>query len=194
MSSGMSSPTRGDLQRLKRVARYRIGRPTVTWRYDWQQPGIGIKVFTDADWAGCTRTRRSTSGGAIMRGRHLLKCWGKSQQVVSLSSGEVELYAGVRAASEGLGVRSLMEDFGEKTRMQLVVDATAAMAMLSREGLGRAKHIDTQCFWVQEKVKSRDFEIVKVASAKNPSDLFTKQLPEGKVIEHLGRMGCEFGN
>ena len=54
--------------------------------------------------------------------------------------------------------------------------------------------IDTQCFWVQEKVKSRDFEIVKVASAKNPSDLFTKQLPEGKVIEHLGRMGCEFGN
>ena len=126
-----------------------------------------------------------------MRGRHMIKCWSKAQQVVSLSSGEAELYAAVRAASEMLGVTALMSDFGARGPRSLVVDARAALAMLSREGLGRAKHVDTLAFWVQEKVRAGVFGLQKVKSSCNPSDLFTKQLEERTMIQHLARMGCE---
>ena len=126
-----------------------------------------------------------------MMGRHLIKCWSKAQQVVSLSSGEAELYAATKAASEMIGVQALLKDIGTHSGMTLAVDATAAIAMASREGLGRAKHVDTQVLWIQEKVRANAFAIVKVGTHKNPADLFTKQLDEIKMFEHLHRMGCE---
>ena len=126
-----------------------------------------------------------------MRGRHMIKCWSKAQQVVSLSSGEAELYAGVRAASEMLGVAALTKDLGMSGPLSLAVDAAAAIAMISREGLGRAKHIDTQFLWVQEKVRAGIFKLHKVGTNLNPSDLFTKQLDERAMVQHLARMGCE---
>ena len=126
-----------------------------------------------------------------MIGKHLIKCWAKAQHVISLSSGEAELYAGVKAASEMIGMKSLAKDFGHNMGMILRVDATAAMAMMSREGLGKAKHIDTQYLWVQEKLKSGEFAMEKVHTDRNPADLFTKQLTERVMSGHLARMNVQ---
>ena len=131
-----------------------------------------------------------------MRGRHLIKCWAKAQHVVSLSSAEAELYSAVKAASEMIGIKSVMGDMGMSCSMVLAVDASAAIGMMNRTGLGKAKHIETQFMWVQEKIKHGTFELVKVGTAKNPADIFTKQLAERAMIEHLGRMGvsCPYGD
>ena len=125
-----------------------------------------------------------------MIGRHFIKTWSKAQHVVSLSSAEAELYAAVRAASELIGLRSLMHDLGMRSTVALAMDATAAISMMKREGLGLAKHISTQWLWVQERVKMKDFAIRKVGTKMNPADLFTKQLPERDMVGHLSRMGC----
>ena len=50
-----------------------------------QKCGTG-GVFRRATREGDKATRRSVSGGVIMRGGHCLKVWTKKQQVVSLSS------------------------------------------------------------------------------------------------------------
>ena len=64
---GMAAPQIGHWNKLKRLARYLLGRPRVVWEYRWQ--GIEpITSYSDSDWAGCKRTARSTSGGVIMRG------------------------------------------------------------------------------------------------------------------------------
>ena len=99
-------------------------------------------MYTDSDDAGCTKTRKSTSCGALMHGSHLLKFYSSTQHVISLSSGESEFYAGVKAGSTLLGAMSMALDFGETKRGRLCFDATAAKAMLSRKGHGRAKRID----------------------------------------------------
>ena len=62
-----------------------------------------LEAFSDADWSDDRTTRRSVSAGVIMRGGHCLKVWTKKQHVVSLSTAEIELYAAVLTASEGLG-------------------------------------------------------------------------------------------
>ena len=87
----MARPTRRGQKRLKRLARYLAKVPRVFWKFGWQRRQNHIKVYTDSDWAGCRKTRRSTSGGIIMIGDHLIKCWSRTQKTVTLSSGEAEL-------------------------------------------------------------------------------------------------------
>ena len=193
VASGMANPQPWHWEALKRVGRYIKGRPAETLWYAWQRPTELVKTFTDSDWGGCQRTRRSTSGGCIMRGQHLIKSWSKAQHAVSLSSAEAELYAAIRAGTEMIGVVAIMKDLSMGVIMSLAVDATAAIGMLSREGLGRSKHVDVQFRWLQEKVRDKVIRIVKVASSENPADLFTKPLTERENMQHLARMGVEAG-
>ena len=75
--------------------------------HKYQNESEDVVACTDSDWAGCRRTRRSTSGGCIHRGQHMLKFWSKTQAVVALSSADVELGVAVKAVQEVLGMMSL---------------------------------------------------------------------------------------
>ena len=88
----MAKPTMRDMERVKRIGRYLVGKPRARCWFRWQQSGE-LEAYSDADWGGDKATRRSVSAGVIMRGGHCLKVWTKKQQVVALSSAESELYA-----------------------------------------------------------------------------------------------------
>eukprot|EP00974_Lingulodinium_polyedra_P033949 3264389-Lingulodinium_polyedra.AAC.1 len=105
----MGSPTEKDLAALRRVAQYLANTPRLVYEYHWQ-PESNLRVYVDTDFAGCTVTRRSTSGGCALRGAHLLKHWSSTQKVVTLSSGEAELAGVVKGAGEALGLQSLGRD------------------------------------------------------------------------------------
>ena len=60
----LTTPTEQDMSALKRVARYLIGRPRQYQEFRWQRMPKKLTTFTDSDFAGCLRTRKSTSGGA----------------------------------------------------------------------------------------------------------------------------------
>ena len=94
----------------------------------------------------------STSGGALMWSNHVIKTWSSTQQTIALSSGEAELYAMTKAASQVLGTISMLKDFGIITQGQVRSDATAAIGIVHREGLGRTRHIRVQYLWMQEKI------------------------------------------
>ena len=98
-SRGMAKPTKGDAIRLKRILRYLKGAPKVVNKFAWQAQQEGIRVYTDSDWAGCRKTRKSTSGGFVMLGSHLIIHWASTQANVALSSSEAELNAIVKACS-----------------------------------------------------------------------------------------------
>ena len=69
---GMSSPTDLHQAALKRMAMYLRSRPWMVFKFDYQSADH-IDAYADTDWAGRPRSRRSTSGGCIMVGTHLLK-------------------------------------------------------------------------------------------------------------------------
>ena len=99
----MSAPSEGDHLALKRLGRYLQGAPRLVHRFDWQDNPGQITVMTDSDWAGCPRTRMSTTGGLVLRGAHVLKRWSTTQVSVALSSGEAELVSAVRGRAGGWG-------------------------------------------------------------------------------------------
>ena len=89
------------------------------------------------------RTWKSTSGGGDDIPGGILKTWSSTQASIAQSSGEAEYYALVRAASEALGMKSIMNDLGWDCKIRLLVDSYAAKSIASRTGLGKLRHLET---------------------------------------------------
>ena len=68
-----AAPASLDTWRLKRVARYLDAHPRLANVYEEMQQPKNITVWVDADWAGDTQSRRSTSGGVLRLGRAPLR-------------------------------------------------------------------------------------------------------------------------
>ena len=91
---------------------------------------------------------------------HLTAAWGRVQPRIALSSGEAELYAGMRGISETLGFVHLMREFNTPDWGWIVhrVDANACRAIMLRRGCGGLKHITVKSLWVQEAVREYSIE------------------------------------
>jgi len=107
----------------------------MVFRYPWQQASA-IEIYTDTDFAGCPRTRKSTSGGCVLIGRHTIKSWCSTQTSIALSSGEAEFNGVVRGSGVGLGFQSLLRDLGLEVPLRVWTDSSAAIGICSRQGLG----------------------------------------------------------
>ena len=113
--------------------------------------------------------------------------------MVTLSTAEAELVAGIKGATEGRAYNNLLRDLGSDGEVRLLMDASAAIGMLERRGLGGAKHIDTRWMWIQGAIRRKEIELLKVHTKCNPADLMTKFLTAEDTTKHLRAMGYEYG-
>ena len=173
----MSAPTEASWQKLKKIARYLVGRERVVWRYPWKVGHGRWRVCVDSDWAGDVETRKSTSGGLIMLGDHCIKSWSTTQSVPALSSCEAEYYALVDGASRALGLQAAARELGiavEDLTIEAATDSSAAKSYASRRGAGRVRHVEVKQLWLQQAVADGRFKLRKVLGAENPADVLTK--------------------
>ena len=125
-----------------------------------------------------------------MRGGHLLKSWSTTQKNVTLSSGEAELVAAVKATAEAIGVARMAHDWGEESTLIVHVDSSAAIGMVSLRGSGKLRHIKVGHLWIQEMAEEGEVQVRKVLGDSNPADLMTKHLQEKKVVQFMAHMNC----
>jgi len=107
---------------------------------------------------------------------------------VALSSGEAELYALVKGASQSLGMIALASDMGYECEAKIWSDSSAAIGISQRKGLGKLRHIKVQWLWIQDSLKRRDFALGKVEGADNQSDILTKNVDATTLNRHLATM------
>lgn len=188
----MATPTKSSWKKLQRVGQSLKGRPTLVWVYPWQSEVNTVDVLSDSNWAGCRRTRKSTSGGATLIGGHCTKAWSKTQSLVARSSGEAELYAVVRSSCEALGAQTLLADMGRAFLARVHVDASTATSICERAGLDKLRHIDVIILWVQEQQVRGKAPLHKIHGKVNAADLMTKNLTLGETEQHLGRLNVFF--
>ena len=177
---------------MVRIGKFVAGRPRVVWEFPNQDQQEAIDVYVDANWAGCRRTRKSTSGGCAMLGAHCIKAWSKTQSIIAKSSGESELYSVIKGSSEALGLVTLAGDFGMEIKTRVHVDATAAKGMVERRGISRVRHIEVDHLWIQEKEARRMLPLEKVYGGDNPADLMTKNVGIELAKKHMKTMGIRF--
>ena len=128
-----------------------------------------------------------------MIGTHLIKTYSRQQRTVALSSAEAELHAAVAASSEVLGLAAYARDLGFEVRPSVHTDASAALGIAQRRGLGKLRHVQTQALWIQQAHAEKRLGFHKVPGADNPADALTKHLPADLLEKHMKAMGAGFG-
>ena len=124
-----------------------------------------------------------------MMGQCLLKHWSKTQTTISLSSGEAELHGIAYGAAQALGMQSLLKDLGWPMKIRIHSDATAAIGICRRKGLGKIRHLATTDLWIQDKVRSKQLELVKILGTENPADVLTKYVNRQIMEAATAKMG-----
>nr|GEW73453.1 uncharacterized mitochondrial protein AtMg00810-like [Tanacetum cinerariifolium] len=95
-----AKPTEKHLKVVKRIFRYLWGTVNTGLWYT-KDSGFELTGFSDADYAGCKDSFKSTSGGAQFLGKKLVSWSSKKQDCIALSTTKAE-YVSLSACQDGL--------------------------------------------------------------------------------------------
>ena len=144
-------------------------------------------ILSGADWASDSERRRSVDCVHIYHGGHLIEASTSTQQVVSLLTAESEFDGIVRGAVSGIQLREAFMQFDFSVRLRVLSDSSSARSMTARTGSGRVKHVEARYFWVQDRVRKKQFSVGSIDTSHNTTDLGTK-FHSGERLQELMRM------
>ncbi|XP_071686915.1 uncharacterized mitochondrial protein AtMg00810-like [Rutidosis leptorrhynchoides] len=139
-----------------------------------------LVAYSDADWAGCPSTRRSTSGYCVFLGDNLLSWSSKRQHTPSRSSAEAEYRGVANAVSETCWLRNLLRELHCPLFSATLVycDNVSAVYMSGNPVQHqRTKHIEIDIHFVRDLVTKGQVRVLHVPSRYQYADIFTKGLP-----------------
>ncbi|KAI3766125.1 hypothetical protein L2E82_16175 [Cichorium intybus] len=179
VSQFLHTPTNDHFQAVKRIIRY--VKSTISYGLHFQHPQSTTLVgYSDADWARCIETRRSTYGYSIFLGGNLVSWSAKKQPTVSRSSCESEYRAMANTAAEIVWVSNLLRELHALPPdcPTLLCDNRSAL-FLSQNPIShkRAKHIDIDYHFIRELVSSGKLHTKYIPTHLQLADIFTKSLP-----------------
>ena len=88
--------------------------------------------------------------------------------------GESEVHGTSKGASTGLGMQNIAKYLGFDIPVRIRSDACAAIGIARRRKLGKIRHLDVEDLWVQQRIRDRNVDPVKVLGSDHPADMLTK--------------------
>ena len=192
IARNMAKPTKDDLPKIKRMCRYLKGHPRAKLVYRHQAEPEEFKVYSDSDWAGCQKTRKSTSGGILMHGDHAISHWSSTQSTIALSVAEAELNALIKGAVEATGAKNLADSINLDRTIRIETDSNSAKGICQRQGSGKVKHLEARQLWLQERVQNKQVKIDKIPREINSADSLTHYWSSVDGVAHFSRVGVEW--
>ncbi|GKE99535.1 ribonuclease H-like domain-containing protein, partial [Tanacetum coccineum] len=141
-------------------------------------------AYSDADWAGCPTTRRSTSGYCVFLGNNL-----------SRSSAEAEYRGVANAVAETCWLRNLLRELHTPLSTSTIVycDNVSAVYLSSNPVQHqRTKHIEIDIHFVRDLVTTGHIRVPHVPSRYQYADIFTKGLPMTLFDEFRDSLSVRF--
>lgn len=114
-----------------------------------------LEAYADADWAGDTQTRRSTTDNLFLLGKSPMQWITKRQSCIALSSEEVEYVSAANAAQELLWLTKFLEDLSlpQDQPISIFEDNQSCIKMTENEKHARrSNHINIR-FYAINKLK-----------------------------------------
>nr|XP_020149934.1 uncharacterized mitochondrial protein AtMg00810-like [Aegilops tauschii subsp. strangulata] len=175
----MHAPRDSHMQLIKRILRYLQG----TSHYGiqlYKSSSMDLIAYTDADWAGCPDTRKSTSGFCVFLGANIVSWSSKRQSTVSRSNAEVEYRGVANCVAESCWLHQLLHELRCPPARATVVycDNVSASYLASNPVQHQhTKHIEIDLIFVSDLVALGEARVLHVPSSSQFADLLTKGLP-----------------
>nr|GEV78798.1 ribonuclease H-like domain-containing protein [Tanacetum cinerariifolium] len=164
---------------LKRILRYVRG--TLSYGLQlYSSTTSTLVAYSDADWAGCPTTHRSTFGYCVFLGNNLLSWSSKRQFTISRSSAEAEYQGVANAVAETCWLCNLLRELHTllSTATLVYCDNVSAVYLSSNPVQHqRTKHIEIDIHFVRDLVSIGRIRVLHVPSRYQYADIFTKGLP-----------------
>lgn len=176
----------------KHLLRYIKGTADLCLSYDGEAGERIVLGYADADWGGCTDSRRSTTGYVFdtFGGISSWKC--RRHATVALSTAEAEYMASGDATKQAMWLRQLLTDLGfSLSDPLLILNDNQGAVHLSKnaEDHNRTKHIDLRHHFLREQVQANTVSLKHIPTEDNLADLLTKPLPEPRTRDLTSRLG-----
>jgi hypothetical protein len=140
------------LAAIKRILRYVKGTMSHRFQLHSSSPASMV-TYTDADWAGCPDTQRSTSGFCVYLTDNLVSWSLKRQHMVSCSSIEYRVMA--NAVAEASWIRQLLHNLHRPSPPATIVFCdNFSIVYMSTNPVQhqRTKHIEIDLHFVRDRV------------------------------------------
>ncbi|KAL1205729.1 Retrovirus-related Pol polyprotein from transposon RE2 [Cardamine amara subsp. amara] len=186
VSQHMKEPSVHHWNMVERILRYIKGSPGQgVWM--GKNDSTEIVGYCDADYAGDTMDRRSTTGYCTFIGGNLVTWKSKKQKVVSCSSAESEYRAMKKLTNELVWLKALLKDLGIESTSPITMhcDNQAAIHIATNSVFHeRTKHIEVDCHKVREKIIEGVILPCYTRSEDQLADIFTKATSL-KICNHI---------
>ncbi|CAH9084778.1 unnamed protein product [Cuscuta epithymum] len=174
----MQAPCQAHWDAALRVVRYLKGSPGqgILLRADSE---LSLTGWCNSDWDACPLTRRSLSGWLVFLGHSPISWKTKKQSTVSHSSAEAEYRAMAPATCELKCLKTLLLSLGinRDKAIPLFCDSQSALHIARNPVFHeRSKHIEVDCHFTRDAVKSELIAPSYVPTTVQLADIFTKAL------------------
>ena len=184
LSQHMHNPLQSHMKAALRILRYLKGSPGSGLQID-RISDLKLRVYSDADWAKCPKTRKSVTGFCVFLGKNLISWKSKKQATLSKNSAEAEYRSMASATCETIWLNNLLDSLGVTGLLpvQLFCDNNAAIQLAANPVFHeKSKHFEIDVHLVREKVAAGVIKTVKVHTSEQIADIFTKCLGS---VQHL---------
>ncbi|GKF51966.1 hypothetical protein Tco_0148433 [Tanacetum coccineum] len=153
--------------------------------------GFELTGFSDADYAGCRDSFKSTSGGTQFLGEKLVGWSSKKQDCTTLSTAKAEYVSLSACCAQVLWMRTQLTDYGfHFNKIPIYCDSKSAIAISCNPVQhSRTKHIAVRYHFIKEHVEKGTIELYFVKTDYQLADLFTKALPVDRFNYLVRRLG-----
>lgn len=146
----MSNPPHLHLAAVKQILLYILGTPTrsLFFSIDFS---MTLTTYSDANWASCLNTRRSTTGCYVYLGQALISWKCKKQDKVFKSSTKSEYSTMSSACLKIPWLRGLLFKLGflQNQRAPLLADDTSVIRITKNHVFNeRTEHIEVNCQFI----------------------------------------------
>jgi hypothetical protein len=180
----MHAPTTVHLKMVRRILRYVKGTINNGLHFT-SNTNLNFSAFSDADWAGCLTTRRSTTGYCVFLGCNLISWCAKKQHTISRSSTEAEYRAMANTAAELTWLTYILHDLHIPLLSPPVLycDNLSALHMTVNPVFhARSKHIELDYHFIRERVALGKLITHHIPTTHQIADLFTKPVSKATLL------------
>ncbi|GJZ06213.1 pre-mRNA-splicing factor ATP-dependent RNA helicase DEAH7-like protein isoform X1 [Tanacetum coccineum] len=181
VSRFLSNPGKKHWEAVKWIFRYLRGTSKLGITFGNGKPML--VGYTDSDLAGNKDNMKSTSGYLMTFAGGAVSWQSRLQKCVALSTTEAEYVAATEACKELLWLKRFLQELGFKQQRYAVLCDNQSTIHLAKNSMfhKRTKHIDIRYHWIRDAIEDGMFELNKVHTDDNASDMLTKAVAREKL-------------